>query len=404
VARFVVLKKGVSYSVFEFDGNIARVGGGSNVDLTLSDTEFDGDICFLTKISSGYELEPRVEESLFSINGKPITGRTVLAEGDKIAFADYLIVVTYQTDGETTKPEELQKSTPDDMPTVTVATQPPKKDTVPVKKGSEKVTSANITPPDETDPAKPVQEPSSKETPKSAQQKEEPAPKVNVPAVGVPGPKGSEQATTMLNLDNVPPPPKAARPKSTPQPQKPVQPPAQEQKSPSTIRIHTPKPEPDKQEPVCKPKIKPIYSLVCLSGQHKGLTIDIDCEDFVFGRDRACDLVVERDEKGHPEGSISREHFSLLTRDEGLYLIDRRSKLRTMLNGQNINSDQRELVVPEDIISIPAPSGEIKFRVCFCGEESFVPDDREKSNTRLVLILASIVIILIIVAVWLLMD
>jgi pSer/pThr/pTyr-binding forkhead associated (FHA) protein len=142
-----------------------------------------------------------------------------------------------------------------------------------------------------------------------------------------------------------------------------------------------------------------------LSGQHKGKAIYIDTREFVVGRERSVsDLVIDHNESGQQEVSISRDHFTIASTDEGLFLTDRKSKLRTYINRKMIESDQRESIAPEDIISIPAPTGEVKFRLCYVGEENFAPDKPGESHTKIILILAAVIIILIIVFIWLLGD
>ena len=95
MARFVVLRGGASYKVFEFDGNIARIGSGETMDLNLEAPGFSGDLFFLTKSANGYEIERRNDGLSFNVNGTPGAGRVLLNDGDKVAFLDYLIVATY---------------------------------------------------------------------------------------------------------------------------------------------------------------------------------------------------------------------------------------------------------------------------------------------------------------------
>jgi predicted component of type VI protein secretion system len=134
--------------------------------------------------------------------------------------------------------------------------------------------------------------------------------------------------------------------------------------------------------------------LVGLSGQHAGKIFPIDAEEFVVGRARECNLVVERDERGQPESSISRQHFTITSREGELSLSDRHSKLRTYVNGKVLESDQREPIAPEDVISIRSPKGEIKFRICFADDPNPYPDDKKSFPWLPVAGLAAIIIIL----------
>ena len=355
MARFIILKNGANYKIFDFDGSIARVGGSANVDLQLSDTAEQDDICFLTKMSDGYELEPRSSKVEIVLNGQPVKDRTVLKEGDKISFADYLIITTYGSESQQPVVEDVQEQKP------------------------EKSTSPVVPLPTED---KQIPEEKKKATPKP-------------PPPPPPVQKGSEKATTLLDLSQTPDfEPQAKKPI---QQQTPVQN-NQSYQSSKTDIIETPTYSSEPPTP-SKARIKALYSLVGLSGQHKGVPIELDCEEFRVGRDPESDLVIDRDEQGQPEKSISREHFVLLSKDDNLYLIDKRSKLRTFLNKEPLEADQREMVVPEDIISIPAPSGEVKFRVCFAGEEIFTPDNKGESHSKIVFILAAVVILFIILLV-----
>lgn len=154
-----------------------------------------------------------------------------------------------------------------------------------------------------------------------------------------------------------------------------------------------------------KPRITPVYSLVGLAGQYKGQVREIDTREFVVGRDGSvCDLVVDRTEAGDLDNSVSREHFTIVATDEGLSLTDKKSRLRTYINGKVLEPNQRESIAPEDIISIPVPTGEVKFRLCFVGNENFAPDKGRSKYLPLIIGLAVIITLLIVAAVWLLGD
>lgn len=130
---------------------------------------------------------------------------------------------------------------------------------------------------------------------------------------------------------------------------------------------------------------------------------EIDTAEFTVGRDHnVCDLVIDHNEKGEIEKSISREHFVITSTDEGLYLTDRKSQLRTYVNGKVVERNQREFIAPEDIISIPASTGEVRFRLCFAGQENFAPETAARKITPLIIILAVIAVLLIIALVLLL--
>ncbi len=131
MARFVVLKGGASYKVFEFEGNIARIGYGETMDLNLEAPGYPGDLFFLTKSANGYEIERRNDTLNFSINGAPGGSRVQLNDGDKVAFLDYLIIATYPPTlgAPAPAPEKVATPEPPPMPKVT-------KDTSPVVVGS----------------------------------------------------------------------------------------------------------------------------------------------------------------------------------------------------------------------------------------------------------------------------
>jgi len=238
VARFIILKNGTNHKVFDFDGSIARIGGNANVDLQLSDAGEQDDICFLTKASSGYELEPRSSKVEIILNGQPVKDRTILREGDKISFANYLIITTYGGDEQQSAAKEV------DEPKPAQSTSP----VVPLTVEKEQV-------PEQKKEVSP-------EPPPSIQQ-------------------GSEQATTLLDLSQTPDfKPKA---KVSEQQQTPVQN-NQTQQNFKTDIIDTPTYS-SEPPPPSKARIKALYSIVGLSGQHKGVPIEIDCEEFKVGRD-----------------------------------------------------------------------------------------------------------------------
>ena len=359
MARFIVLKDGLSQTVFDFDGSIARIGSGAMVDLRLEAAGFEGDLFFLTKTPNGYEIEKRADNLNFTVNGSAVGNRALLKEGDKVAFLNYLIVASYSGSARPAKPPE-------------VITRPPA--------GQARIS------PQETSPPKPVQE-SKPVFPEPIEEKPKATPA-----------RGSERPTTFINLGEL-------QAKPTPTNRSQTAPPRERIASPKVTdpNVHAPQPkqaEPPKQD--AKKRIEATYALVGLSGQHKGKTILIDTKEFVVGRDRGlCDLVIDHDERGQLDDSISREHFTISSTDEGLYLTDRRSKLRTFVNRKALESDQREFITPEDIISIPAPTGELKFRLCYVGQENFAPD-RPPTAVWPIIVLAVLIVVLIIVLIWLL--
>jgi len=351
LARFIILRGGSNYKVFDFDGNIARVGSGSNVDLSLEGVGVEGDLMFLTRSGKGYEIEPRSNAVSIAVNGKAISGRIILQKKDKVACGSYLMVVSYRADN-----AEAPKG--------------------PAETRTE---NASMTMPDGTAPIM---------TLPAAEPVRAPLPPVEKPR---PAPAVAEAKPTML-IDSEALQRQASPPKKE----------AVDRSSNETVRFEavsdSPKPEPKAK----KTSTEALYSLVALTGLHKGRTFDIDKKEFLLGRDSHCDVVIDRNERGDLDKSVSREHFVINTSDEGLYLTDRKSMLRTFINGKVIEAGQRELIAPEDIISIPAPSGEIVFRLCFAGEENFEPYRRRGSMNKMVLILAGAVVVLIVFLAWLL--
>jgi hypothetical protein len=362
VARFVVLKGGVSYKVFEFEGNIARIGSGETMDLNLDTPGLEGDLFFLTKTPRGYEIERRNDTLSFNINGAPAGNRVPLNDGDKVAFLDYLIVATYPPSLGAPSVEPQKQAVVEPLPSHPV--QP--KDTSPAL-------AIPVPPP----PPKP--EPPRPEPPKPAQR--------------------VERATTIIDSAAMA---QAARPVAPPPP---IQRDSHEQgarpverpDARSVDRPATPAPR--------KPRVTAVYSLVGLSGQYKGQVREIDTREFVVGRDTgSCDLVIDRTEAGDLDNSVSREHFTIIATDEGLSLTDKKSRLRTYVNGKVLEPNQRESIAPEDVISIPVPTGEVKFRLCFVGNENFAPDKGRSKYLPLIIGLAIIITLLIVAAIWLLGD
>lgn len=362
MARFVVLKGGASYKIFEFDGNIARIGAGETMDLILDTPGFAGDLFFLTKSADGYEIELRNDRLTFNVNGAPGGNRVQLNDGDKITFLDYLIVATY--------PPTL--AAPSSEPKVERKPEPPPSAKPP------KVTSPVVaSPPPQPPPPPPLVEPSK------------------------PAPRAIERPTTIIDSSAMM---QAEQSKMSPPPpvQRDRQSPAAKPAVPTNDAIRA-----DRQAPAVprKPRITPVYSLVGLSGQYKGQVREIDTRDFIVGRDpSSCDLVVDRTESGTLDNSVSREHFTIMATDEGLSLIDKKSRLRTYINGKIIEPNQRESIAPEDIISIPVPTGEVKFRLCFVGNENFAPDKGRGKYLPIIIALAVIITLLIVATIWLLGD
>jgi hypothetical protein len=167
-------------------------------------------------------------------------------------------------------------------------------------------------------------------------------------------------------------------PEEPPKPTEPPTPPP-ETEDPTVLieRDRTPerRPLPEKKpEPTATRKLDTDYILCGLSGEHAGKRFPIDAEEFSVGRDRSCDLVIHRDEKGRPDTAISRHHFTVIYREGQLFLRDSRSQLRTYVNDKVIEPDQEEAITHDDIISIPSPQGEIRFRVCYADDPNFSDD------------------------------
>lgn len=380
MARFVVLKGGASYKIFEFEGSIARVGTEAFMDLQLEATGFEGDLFFLTKTAKGYEIERRADNLSFAINGAPGAGRQLLNNGDKVTFLDYILIATYSPTGDTPKA---------------------------------------AAPPQPAEPAKPPQPEIKAETPPPPPPEPKPV-------------KREPQATVMMNV----PPELSAAPPPPPPPTPPPPPPrsaggerptvvldseamsqqAQRQSPPRSGERYDPSPRPIQRDgaphvdrPVGpapgKERITPVYSLVGLSGQYKGQVREINVREFVVGRDSAmCDLVIDRTESGELERSVSREHFVISSTEDGLYITDKKSRLRTYINGKVLEPNQREFIAPEDLISIPAPTGEVKLRLCFLGQENFAADKGKSKYTPMVIGLALAIIALVVTIIWLLGD
>jgi pSer/pThr/pTyr-binding forkhead associated (FHA) protein len=347
MAKFIVLKNGVDHKVFNFDGNIARVGSGSTVDFQLETAGIEGDLFFIAKTPSGYEIERRARDLPFTINGVAAGDRTLLGEGDKVGFLDYIMIVKYQ-----------QQEQP--IPVSMAPSEPEPVTPKPAGQGAA--------------PAAPIVE-------------SKPEPTLETPK---PAPKGAARPTMIIDSQALAAQTQQAR--ITPPPESRDRPPA------APARPEPPAARPEQPKASKKQKITPVYTLCVLTGQHKGRAFEIDTQEFVIGRERAlCDLVIDHDEHGQPEMAVSREHCAITSTDEGLYLTDKRSQLRTYINRKIIEPGQREFIAPEDIISIPAPTGEVFVRLCFRGQENFAPMSfAGPINPRLIAIIAAVIVILII--------
>jgi hypothetical protein len=352
MAKFIVLKNGMDHKVFNFDGNIARVGSGSTVDFQLESGGIEGDLFFIAKTPSGYEIERRARELTFTINGVAAGDRTLLNEGDKVGFLDYIIIVKYE-----------QQEQPSPVPA-----PPPVSESI-ASKSTAKGTA----------PVVPIIE-----------SKPEPTPAPEAPK---PAPKGATKATMIIDSQALAA--QAQQARTTPPPEHRDQSPAAPERP---VRPEPPAARPDQPKASKKQKISSVYTLCVLTGQHKGRAFEIDTQEFIIGRERAlCDLVIDHDEHGQPEMAISREHCAITSTDEGLYLTDKRSQLRTYINRKIIEPGQREFIAPEDIISIPAPTGEVFMRLCFRGQENFAPMSfAGPINPRLIAVMAAVIVILII--------
>lgn len=367
MANFVVLKGADQYKVFDFDGNVARVGSGEHVDLRLDDTGTDSDIFLLMLTDKGYDLQPVAPGIVISVNGELADKRVSLPENAKVAFLNYMMIVTYGEAAQTKPPTPAAASAP--TPPVEQSTQKPAAPTPPPVEADDRTRPMSTSTPE---PPKPAAAPP-------------PPPKPQPPV------QAEERATA----------PGGAQP----QPQKPPQPPRQEPPpappepvEAPTVMLHNeppPKPrQPERPPEPPKPRLEPDYVLVGLSGQHSGKIFPIDTPEFVVGRARECNVVIERDEKGKPLSSISREHFTVVSHDGELTVTDRHSKLRTYVNGKVLEPDQREPVAPEDVISIRTPQGEVKFRLCFADDPNPYPDEGKKFPWLPVMGLVVVIIIL----------
>lgn len=348
MAQFIVLRGGAGYKVFDFDGNIARVGSGSTVDFQLEAAGIEGDLFFIARTPTGYEIERRARELSFTINGLPAGDRTLLKEGDKVGFLDYIMIIKYEPKG---------------APAVAPGVPPEPRPDVPgpVHK--------------ETTPAVPAVE-----------AKPEPVPPPTPPK---PARKGAAD-TTIIDSQAL-----AAQGQQAPgvsPPRNPDRPPV----APVRPEPFVSKPEPPK--PPMRQKITPVYTLCVLTGQHKGRAFEIDTQEYVIGRDQSrCNLAIDHDEQGRPEGMISRVHCVITSADEGLYLTAKGSKLDTFVNRKIVEPGQREFIAPDDIISIPAPSGEVFARLCFRGQENFAPVSfAGPISPRLIVIMAAVIVILVV--------
>jgi hypothetical protein len=361
LAKFIVLRNGVNHRVFDFDGNIARVGSGTTVDLQLETPGIEGDLFFLTKQSAGYEIERRARSLELAVNGAPVGEPTILQEGDKIGFLDYIMIVTYQAAGQ-----------PQPAP-------PPVEPVVP-----------KVAPPQSTAPVIPVAEPKREDVP---------PPPPPPPLPPKPVAKGGERPTVIIDSQALAA--QAQQERVVPQPPRDAQD-GQRVTKPAAQQSSTPSPEPPRVSK--KQKITPVYTLCVLTGQHKGRAFEIDTPEFMIGRERSlCDLVLDHDEQGQPETSLSREHCVITSTNEGLYLTDKRSQLRTFINRKIIEPGQREFIAPEDIISIPAPSGEVFMRLCFRGQENFAPVSfAGPIHPKWIMILGAAIVVLIIALILLL--
>jgi pSer/pThr/pTyr-binding forkhead associated (FHA) protein len=347
MAKFIVLKNGMDHKVFNFDGNIARVGSGSTVDFQLETAGIEGDLFFIAKTPSGYEIERRARDLAFTINGAAAGDRTILGEGDKVGFLDYIMIVKYQ---------------PQEQPTP-VSAAPPEPKPVTSKPADQGTT-----------PAAPIVE-----------SKPEPTPAPETPR---PAPKGAARPTMIIDSQALAA--QAQQARATPPTEN------RDRSADAPVRPQPPAPRTEQPPASKKQKITPVYTLCVLTGQHKGRAFEIDTQEFVIGRERAlCDLVIDHDEHGQPEMAVSREHCAITSTDEGLYLTDKRSQLRTYINRKIIEPGQREFIAPEDIISIPAPTGEVFVRLCFRGQENFAPMSfAGPISPRLIAIMAAVIVIL----------
>jgi hypothetical protein len=351
MARFVILKGGASYKIFEFEGSIARVGTGEMMDLQLEAPGFDGDLFFLTKTPRGYEIERRADQLAYTVNGASASGRQVLNDGDKVTFLDYIMIATYGTApaAKVEAPAPAEKSAP---PRVTAP--------------------VNVAPAVESPAPPPAPSPPPPQSPRA----------------------GGERPTMIIDSQAMTPPPA------------PASPPAGRREAGTQPLAKSRNPEAPARTPSpTKERITPVYSLVGLSGQYKGQVREINTREFVVGRDGSvCDLVIDRTEGGELDKSVSREHFVISSTEDGLYITDKKSRLRTFINGKILEPNQREFIAPEDIISIPVPTGEVKLRLCFLGQENFAADQGKSKYTPLIIGMVLVIVALIVTIIWLLGD
>lgn len=371
MARFVVLKAGSNYNIFDFNGNIARVGPGSEVDLRLEAAAAEGDFFFLVKTADAYQLEVRNPEVGILVNGNPVKDRISLSEGSKIQLFDYLILVTYKSDG-----DQVAEAEPSRQPEAAVA-EAPKPEPAPMPSPAP---SADI--PTAPSLATPAEQMPQSEKPAAPPTPAAPADQPTAPRI----PAGQAPAQP-----------------AAPRPDTPTAPGLDNDKT-EQITIPPEEELPPAPPPKQRPRLEAVYCLVCLSGQHKGKTIPIDAPEFVVGRDLDCNLRVSKNERGQEDRSVSRQHFTITTQDDVLYISDRVSRLRTYVNGNVIEKGEREQITPEDIISIPAAGGEVKFRLCLTDDPNPYPDTHGGIPWKWIILLVSAIIVLIIVLMQLLKD
>lgn len=116
------------------------------------------------------------------------------------------------------------------------------------------------------------------------------------------------------------------------------------------------------------------YYLLAIYGPYRGKKYQLKYGDTRIGRDKNLnDIVIDKNNRGQTDQSISRRHATIIFRDDAFYIADKRSKTRTYVNQVMVPEDEEIRLIPGDEIEIVSDQQSTIFRFVPEGDWNFSP-------------------------------
>ncbi|NOZ60982.1 MAG: FHA domain-containing protein, partial [Calditrichaeota bacterium] len=107
------------------------------------------------------------------------------------------------------------------------------------------------------------------------------------------------------------------------------------------------------------------HFLIAIYGPYLGNVYQLNTVTTKIGRDRLLnDIVIDRTPSGKIDASISRRHATIVHSEGCYYILDKRSKTRTRINGKELIPDQVLQLYPNDEVEIVSDRKSTILRFC----------------------------------------